>query len=114
MFIPTYRNAMFDDIDDQGIEYVDKRGWCNLERAKARFQKEREKKANTPNALLIYKAEYCFTIDEALSLGGSNMFPREELAEQLTQLEIHKTVPLPEPGNLIWIKNDKGENTGVK
>ena len=62
MFIPCYRNAMFDD----GVEYIDKRGWCNLERAKNRFEQERIKKASDPKALLIYKAEYCFTIEEAL------------------------------------------------
>lgn len=114
MFIPCYRNAMFNDIEDEGIEYVDKRGWCNLERAKARFQKEREKKASNPKSLLIYQAEYCFTIEEALLNQGDNLFPREELAEQLAQIEIYKTTPPIHRGTLIWKRDADDRPEGVK
>ena len=110
MFIPCYRNAMFDD----GVQYIDKRGWCNLEKAKQRFEKERIKKATDPKALLIYKAEYCFTIEEALIQQGDNIFPREELAEQLANMDIYKTVPLPKRGNLIWKTDKDGRRIGVK
>ena len=44
--------------------------------------------------MLIYKAEYCFTIEEALIQQGDNMFPREELAEQMARIEIYKDVPI--------------------
>ena len=114
MFIPCYRNAMFNDIEDKGVEYVDKRGWCNLEKAKARFEIERKKKASDPKALLIYKAEYCFTIEEALLGQGDNIFPREELAEQLAQIEIYKSVPKPHRGSLLWKRNSNDEFEGVK
>ena len=48
----------------------------------------------------MYKAEYCFTIDEALSNQGDNIFPREELANQLVRIDIYKEVPTPERGFL--------------
>ena len=114
MFIPAYRNAMFDDKEDKNIEYIDKRGWCNLERAKARFEKERIKKVADPKALLIYKAEYCFTIEEALLNQGDNMFPREELAEQAARIDIYKNVPVPTKGNLIWKRDVHDNPEGVK
>ena len=110
MFIPCYRNAMFDD----GVKYIDDRGWCNLEKAKERFEKERTKKASDPKALLIYKAEYCFTIEEALIQQGDNIFPREELAEQLANIDIYKTVPIPKTGNWIWKTDKDGRRIGVK
>ena len=110
MFIPCYRNAMFDD----GVEYIDKRGWCNLERAKNRFEQERIKKASDPKALLIYKAEYCFTIEEALIQQGDNIFPREELAEQMAAIEIYKTVPTPIRGDLLWVTDADGRRESVK
>ena len=111
MFIPAYRNAMF---EDPGVEYVDKRGWCNLQRAKERFEKERLKKAGDPKALLIYKAEYCFTIEEALIQQGDNMFPREELAEQMARIEIYKDVPMPRRGHLTWKRDADDRPDGVK
>lgn len=114
MFIPAYRNAMFDDREDKGITYVDHRGWCNLEKAKKRFEKERVKKATDPKALLIYKAEYCFTIEEALLNQGDNVFPREELAEQAARMDIYKEVPQPTRGNLIWKRDVNDRPEGIK
>lgn len=111
MFIPAYRNAMF---EDPGVEYVDKRGWCNLEKARKRFEQERSKKASDPKALLIYKAEYCFTIEEALIQQGDNMFPREELAEQMARIEIYKDIPVPHRGHLLWKRDTDDRPDGVK
>jgi hypothetical protein len=51
--------------------------------------------------LLIHKAEYCFTIEEALIQQGDNMFPREELAEQQASITIYKNTPIPEAGSLV-------------
>lgn len=62
----------------------------------------------------MYKAEYCYTIEEALILGGSNIFPREELAQQEANISIYKTVELPTNGHLTWNHDDSGRLPGVK
>jgi len=49
----------------------------------------------------MYKAEYCFTIEEALIGQGDNIFPKEQLAEQFAALTIYKTIPEPSKGHLI-------------
>ena len=84
MFIPAFRIVS---------KLLDKRGWCDPIKSKEFLEKERLEMADDPNALLIHKAEYCFTIEEALSQQGDNFFPREELAEQSAQIEIYKTTP---------------------
>jgi hypothetical protein len=91
MFIPAHRMVK---------ALIDKRGWCDPAKAKEWYEAERMKKAADPKALLIYKAEYCFTIEEALIQQGDNMFPREQLAEQQAQITIYKTVKLPQRGYL--------------
>lgn len=105
MFIPAY--AMVNHL-------LDERGWCNPEDAKAWYEKERAKKAADPKALLIYTAEYCFTIEEALLNSGDSIFPKEELAQQRTAIEVYKTVPQPKAGWLTWVVDEKGEKSGVK
>ena len=102
MFIPCYRLAQGNNLD-----IVDNRGWCNLEKGKEFFTKERLALVHNPKALLIYKAEYCFTIEEALIQQGDNIFPREELAEQEAQLTIYKSIKLPETGSLLWEVKDE-------
>lgn len=97
MFIPCYRLVLNDEAN-----LVDSRGWCNLEEGRKFFERKRETLINDPKALLIYKAEYCFTIEEALIQQGDNMFPREELAEQQAAITIYNSVPKPEVGNLVW------------
>ena len=105
LFIPAYRIV---------YEFVDKRGWCNLEKAKDYYIKEREKKAGNPKDLLEYKSEYCFTIEEALIQHADNIFPREELAEQSAQIEIYKTTPPIHWGHLTWVRDSDDRVTGVK
>ena len=100
MFIPALRMAS---------SVVDSRGWCNLEASRRHFDAERLLMAADPKALLIYKAEYCYTIEEALIRQGDNMFPREELAEQMAHIDIYKDVPIPKAGSLVW-EIDKGSN----
>lgn len=92
MFIPAYRMV---------TSLLDKRGWCDPIEARKYYEYARFLKAEDPKALLIYKAEYCFTIEEALIQQGDNIFPREELAEQAAQIEIYKSTPKPLRGNLI-------------
>jgi hypothetical protein len=43
-----------------------------------------------PKALLIKTAEYCFTPEEALALEGTDEFGSVTLAEQLTNITLHK------------------------
>lgn len=93
MFIPAYRCV---------LSLMDKRGWCDPEKGKEYFEQKRLDKAKDPKALLMYKAEYCFTIEEALSQQGDNIFPKEELAEQQAAITIYKNTPIPVRGNLSW------------
>ena len=92
LFIPAYRVV---------YDLVDKRGWCNIEKARDYYIKEREKLAGNPKDLLEYKSEYCFTIEEALIQHDENIFPSEELAKQEAEITIYKTVPIPIAGDLI-------------
>ena len=104
MFIPAYRMVS---------KLLDHRGWCNLKDAREWYDKQRELKADDPAALLIYKAEYCYTIEEALIQQGDNIFPREELAEQLAAIDIYRTIEQPTQGSLTWeIDKGTGEKTG--
>ena len=105
LFIPAYRIV---------YELVDKRGWCNLEKAKEWYIEERRKLAESPQDLLEFKSEYCFTIEEALIQQSGNIFPVEELAEQLAQIEIYKSVPIPRRGSLIWKRDENDMPNGVK
>lgn len=110
MFIPCYRNVLSDKVN-----ILDNRGWCNLQKSKEYFDKERLLKVESPKALLIYKAEYCYTIEEALIQQGDNMFPREELAEQLAQIDIYHSTPRIEVGSLVWeVDKDNNRTGGVK
>lgn len=93
LFIPAYRIV---------YEIADKRGWCDPQKSKEYYLKERAKKVGDPKDLLEYKSEYCFTIDEALIQQDSEFFPREELAQQMAEIDIHKTVELPKRGALVW------------
>lgn len=92
MFIPAYRMV---------VSLLDKRGWCDPDEARDYYDKQRMLKADDPKGLLIYKAEYCYTIEEALIQQGDNIFPREELAEQSANIEIYQTTPKPLRGHLI-------------
>lgn len=93
---------------------LDKRGWCDPDEAKEWYNQIRASKANDPKGLLIYKAEYCFYIDEAFSQQGDNIFPREELAEQSAQIEIYKSTPKVHTGFLVWVRDADDRITGVK
>jgi len=105
LFIPAYRIV---------YDLVDKRGWCNLEKARIWYEQERIKLADTPKDLLEFKSEYCFTIEEALIQHADNLFPREELAEQSAQIEIYKSTPKIHSGHLVWKKDTSDRIDGVK
>lgn len=105
MFIPAYRLVS---------HLLDKRGWCDPIAARQWYDGERHKKASDPKALLIYTAEYCYTIEEAVLQQGDNIFPREELAEQKAAIEVYKTTPIPKRGYLNYTLDEKGERIGTK
>ncbi len=105
MFIPAYRIV---------YSLIDNRGYCNRDKAIEWYNKEREKKALDPKEFMNYKTEFCFTIEEALLQKEDNMFPREELTEQLTALDIYKTIDPPKRGYLIWETYKDGENRGER
>lgn len=105
LFIPSYRIV---------YELIDSRGWCNAEKAKEYYLKERAKLIDEPKDLLEYKSEYCFTIEEALIQHSDNIFPVEELVEQLTQIDIYKSVLLPRPGFLTWALDEQTKERNGK
>jgi hypothetical protein len=62
-------------------DFMDSRGYCNEEEAINFYNKERMLRANDPQALLMYKAEFCFIPEEALIREGNNRFDSEKLSE---------------------------------
>lgn len=102
-FIPSY--AMVFSVKDE-------RGYCDPVESKQVWLDKRATMVDTPKKLLSHSAEYCFTIEEALLQQDSNMFPREELAEQLTNFEIYDRSVKPVPGHLVWEVDKENNRTG--
>lgn len=96
-FIPAYR-MHFDMLDDRGV--------TDEVAAKEMFEASREAKRTNPKAYLEYASEYCFTPDDALIRQGENQFNQALLAEQLSQIMIHKTVKEPTRGFLMGGNKD--------
>lgn len=96
------------------IKFIDHRGVTNYEKAKAYFEEDRERNKNDLQEYLNNCQEYCFTPDEQLSRQGVNQFNQVKLSQQRMEIELHKTVELPERGNLEWIKDNEGNITGVR
>lgn len=83
-------------------ECMDHRGYTSPEKGKAYFNRQRERKAKDPKALIIYSAEYCFNAEEAFSLEGDNKFNKIYIAEQLTKIRVMKQCPEIETGFLEY------------
>lgn len=83
-------------------DFMDSRGYCNEEEAINFYNKERMLRANDPQALLMYKAEFCFIPEEALIREGNNRFDSEKLSEQLANIQLHKLIPTPKRGTLSF------------
>lgn len=73
--------------------FIDHRGVCDKEKAKAYYEEERAKRAASPQALIDYSAEYCFNAEEAFALEGENKFNKVNIAEQLTLIRALKQKP---------------------
>ena len=111
-FIPAYSI-----LNKEG--YIDKRGWCDPEKAKSFYEEQRKLKQKDKKAFLIYCAEYCFTADEALQMEGTNKFNKVLLADQLTKIRLYHECPLIETGSFQFLYkngNDKVASnvTGVR
>lgn len=106
-FIPAYTMWFGDDEGNVGF---DSRGVVDEERAKQYFIKGFEEYEDQ-HALLVARAEYCFTPEDAFILEGSNRFDQELLVEQYNNITIHKTVPGPQAARLSW--NINTETGGV-
>lgn len=98
-FIPSYQ--MWFGSDDGTIKGYDERGVVNEEAAKQDYM-NKWAAIDDPHTLLIKKAEYCFTPEDAFVLEGENMFDKEKLSDQLANIEIHKIVERPKNYKLFW------------
>lgn len=101
-FIPSFSMWMGDPV---GTGF-DERGVVDEERAKAWYLKQWEKVSDS-HSLLIKKAEYCFTPEDAFVLEGENQFDQELLEEQYQNLTIHKTVTTPQSARLYWTETNE-------
>jgi hypothetical protein len=100
-FIPSY-SAVYKE------GFIDKRGYCDKEKAKKYYDDERAKRASSPKALIDYCAEFCYTAEEAFSLEGENKFNKVIIAEQLMRIRVLKQCPTIETGFLTYTyKADK-------
>ena len=101
-FIPAY-TALYKK------EFVDNRGVCIQEKAKAYFEKEWAKRQKTPKKLVDYKAEFCYTADDAFALEGTNKFNKVFLVNRLAELQIYKKESPVIRGDLQFIYKDKSK-----
>lgn len=102
-FVPSYKAL---DVP----ELVDSRGVCFIEKCKEHYNKERAKRSVSPQALIKYCAEYCFTAEEAFALEGENKFNKVLLAEQLTQIRALKMCPTIDKGYFSFVFNNKNSH----
>lgn len=96
------------------VDFTDDRGVTNEIEAKAYYDTKRKELESMPKELMDYCAEYCYFPEEALSKQGMNNFNQVLLANQYTEIAIHKSTPTPERGRFFDIKNKNGEVVGVK
>lgn len=99
-FFPAYR---------MHFNYLDDRGVTNEVLAKQEFEVNRNRLKNDPKSYLEECSEYCFTPEEALIRQGDNQFDQVLLAEQMSQLLLHKTVKPPQAGFLKYKDPDNQE-----
>lgn len=90
-FVPAFTQSMVPGMTDH-------RGYCDIEANKAYLQAKRDKFLNTPQAMIHYCAEYCWTAEEAFALEGDNQFNKVLLSDQLAQIRLHTDTPKPVSG----------------
>lgn len=92
IFIPAFRSV---------VPLMDNRGWCDPIEGKKYYQAKRDQIQDSQD-LLKHCAEYCFTVEEALALEGENSFNKVGLAEQKSQIVVHKNGKKIDRGNFKW------------
>lgn len=102
-FFPAYR---------MHFGYLDDRGVTDEAKAREAFEKTRDSLKGDQKAYMEECSEYCFTPEDALIRQGSNQFNQALLAEQLSNILIHKTVTLPDKGFIMY-KNPADESKGL-
>ena len=100
-FIPAYHMVW---------NKMDHRGFCSESAGREYYDKERMRKSKDAQALMAFKSEFCYFPEEALIREGSNRFDAEKIAEQITNIELHKTVEQPIRGRLSWPLNKETGN----
>lgn len=117
-FLPAYSCVIgFEDPETgKWVNAMDHRGVTNTALARAYYEHERRRLAHLPAELIDYCAEYCFYPEEALIKQGQNDFNQVLLAEQYTEIEIHKnpSIVKPERGRFFWTYNKAGVIDGVR
>lgn len=87
---------------------MDSRGVCNIEEYKAALQEERDNLLAVPEEYFKKCAERCWFAEEAFDLEGVNKFNKIKIANQLTEIRLHKRGPRPQSGYIDYIyKNSK-------
>lgn len=94
-FLPAFRTI-------KETSLLDNRGWLDDEVGKEYYNKTRKIKANNPQDLMTYCAEYCFTAEEAFSLEGENKFNKIILSEQLAAIRLQQNAPTIDVGNISY------------
>lgn len=82
-FLPAYKQVV-----GPKIKAIDNRGWTNPEIGKKYYLDMFSNLIDDPDLLMIRRAEYCFTAEEALALEGKNFFNKILLGEQMLQIKL--------------------------
>lgn len=98
-FIPAY-TALYKS------EFVDDRGVCIQAKAKEYFKQEWKKREQNPQKLIDYKAEFCFTAEEAFLQEGVNSFNKVKIVEQITNIRLLKKAPEIQRGYMEFLYSD--------
>lgn len=81
---------------------MDSRGVCDEDRYKEELQLERDNLLAVPEEYYKKCAERCWYAEEAFDLEGNNKFNKINIANQLTEIRLHKRGPRPELGHLTY------------
>lgn len=111
-FVPVY---------EASLKFMDKDGNPLRKEAKAHYDRERAIKetGQGESTVLVYKADYPFTLQEALYKRGSNFFDQAKLSQQYVDVVTKKMYNLPgknkpyEKGFLIHETNVHGQITNI-
>lgn len=89
--------------------YVGSRGEYLIEKQKE-YYLNRRNSIKDPQTLLSYKAEQCFTAEEAFAAEGVNKFNKVKIAEQISRIRIMKQKPEIKRGYMKFIYKGPGRS----